>query len=131
MKRAIKILAALGLSVSMLTACGGSSQTGSEGQAGSESQPVSENQSASGEKVTDVSEMYTVTLAYIGNEQADIPRIHMACGTEDFLLEVNRDYYAFLKENNVDVSYEEDPGSHEWDFWEPILWQFLNHWLLK
>lgn len=66
---------ALGLSVSMLTACGGSSQTGSEGQAGSESQPVSENQSASGEKVTDVSEMYTVTMAYIGNEQADMAKV--------------------------------------------------------
>ena len=60
---------ALGLSVSMLTACGGSSQGSSE------SQQTGENQAEGGEKVTDVSEMYTVTMAYIGNEQADMAKV--------------------------------------------------------
>lgn len=69
MKRVIKVLMALGLSVSMLTACGGSSQGSSE------SQQTGENQAEGGEKVTDVSEMYTVTMAYIGNEQADMAKV--------------------------------------------------------
>ena len=42
------------------------------------------------------------------------------------LLETNRDYHAFLEENGVDVSYEEGPGSHEWDFWDRYILKLLS-----
>ena len=54
-------------------------------------------------------------------EGKQIPAIFMACGTEDFLIEENREFYRFLKENNVEVTYKESPGVHNWDFWNEYL----------
>jgi len=56
-----------------------------------------------------------------------IPSMYMACGTEDFLIEENRSFRDFLKAQEVDVTYRESAGIHDWDFWneylEPsILW---------
>lgn len=48
-------------------------------------------------------------------------KIYMACGTEDFLLEANRLWYGSLKEKRFDVTYEEGPGGHEWDFWNRYI----------
>ena len=50
-----------------------------------------------------------------------IQPIFMACGTEDFLLEKNRQFRDFLKEQGVDVAYHEGPGIHDWKFWNEYL----------
>ncbi len=71
---------------------------------------------------------YKALILRLKEQKAEIPRIYMACGLEDFLLETNRDYHAFLEENGVDVSYEEGPGSHEWDFWDRYILKLLE-WL--
>jgi S-formylglutathione hydrolase FrmB len=46
-----------------------------------------------------------------------LPKIYMACGTEDFLLEPNRRFNEFLKSQNVPVTYIESPGGHDMPFW--------------
>jgi S-formylglutathione hydrolase FrmB len=46
-----------------------------------------------------------------------IPKIYMACGTEDFLIETNRRFYNFLTAQNVPVKYIESPGGHDMPFW--------------
>ncbi|PDO10142.1 MAG: acetylesterase [Candidatus Reconcilbacillus cellulovorans] len=53
--------------------------------------------------------------------KASLPRIYMACGTEDFLLDVNRRFRDFLMKENVEFVYEEGPGEHSWDFWNKTL----------
>ncbi|MBQ1680995.1 MAG: acetylesterase [Agathobacter sp.] len=58
-----------------------------------------------------------------------IPKIYMACGTNDTLLPNNRDMHAFLQESGVDVTYEEGPGSHEWDFWDDYIKKAIYGWL--
>ena len=59
-----------------------------------------------------------------------LPGIFMACGTEDFLIEPNRAFAAFLKENNVDFEYKESTGVHNWKFWneytEPAIRWMLD-----
>lgn len=50
-----------------------------------------------------------------------IPGIYMACGTEDFLIEPNREFHAFLKAENVPHVYEEAPGVHDWKFWNSCI----------
>lgn len=59
-----------------------------------------------------------------------IPKMYMACGTEDFLLEQNRAFHEFLVSEQVPVKYEESPGVHDWDFWnrffEPALKYLLD-----
>lgn len=54
-------------------------------------------------------------------EGAEIPKIYMACGLEDHLLGASRDFADFLKKNSVEVTYEEGPGAHEWDFWDAYI----------
>lgn len=54
-------------------------------------------------------------------EGKSIPSIYMACGTEDFLIEQNREFHNFLIKENVAVEYVEGPGVHNWDFWNRYL----------
>ena len=56
------------------------------------------------------------------------PKIFMACGTEDNLLETNRICKDFFLENGLSVSYHEGPGGHDWDFWDESIRKVLD-WL--
>lgn len=53
------------------------------------------------------------------------PRVYITCGTEDHLLRANHSLADFLKENGVDVTYEEGPGAHDWDFWDAAIQRVL------
>lgn len=63
-------------------------------------------------------------------DHAVIPRIYMACGTEDFLLRENRDYHAYLTSQGVEHTYVEGPGAHEWKFWNEYIEQAVK-WMLN
>jgi enterochelin esterase-like enzyme len=49
----------------------------------------------------------------------------MACGTEDFLIERNRELHRFLEEQNVPHVYEEDTGIHDMVFWSKYVEKFI------
>ena len=48
----------------------------------------------------------------------ELPKLYFACGTEDGLIDANRDYVAFLKKNGVECTFIEAPGVHDWNFWD-------------
>lgn len=50
-----------------------------------------------------------------------LPKIYMAIGTEDVLLDANRDFARFLKDNGADITYEDGPGIHDWVFWNEYI----------
>lgn len=50
-----------------------------------------------------------------------IPRLFMACGMEDFLLNQNREFHQFLVDQKVPVKYVEDTGAHDWPFWNKMI----------
>ena len=50
-----------------------------------------------------------------------LPKIYMACGTEDFLYQENIRTSSFLKENGAEILFEEGPGMHNFDFWNRYL----------
>lgn len=60
----------------------------------------------------------------------EMPRIYLACGTEDELLDSNRSFASFLRQREADHCYEEGPGAHNWRFWNEYIVHGLN-WLLK
>lgn len=60
--------------------------------------------------------------------QAEMPKVYLACGTEDSLLEPNRKFRDFLKASGAEVTYEEGPGGHEWDFWNRYIKKVID-WL--
>ncbi len=61
-------------------------------------------------------------------ENVNIPEIYIACGEEDFLLNANREYRDFLKNLGLEITYEEGPGGHDWDFWNRYIKRVLE-WL--
>lgn len=62
------------------------------------------------------------------DENTHFPNLYMACGTEDSLVDNNRDFRDYLKENDLPVTYEEGPGVHDWEFWDTYIKKVLD-WL--
>lgn len=77
------------------------------------------------------SDKYTFSLVKMLKEKKEsFPRIFMACGTEDFLIENNRALRDYFKSEGVDITYYESPGVHEWGFWDKYIEKAIP-WLLK
>ena len=57
-----------------------------------------------------------------------IPDIYMACGTEDFLIENNRQMHRFLEAENVPHEYHEAPGVHDMVFWREHI-RYIVEWM--
>ena len=72
-------------------------------------------------------------LAYVAQELSKStkpkPRLYQCCGTEDFLYDNNRKYKALMETLDFDYTYEEEPGSHEWGYWDMKIQRVLD-WLL-
>ncbi|NLI60114.1 MAG: acetylesterase [Clostridiales bacterium] len=60
-------------------------------------------------------------IAKLKEKNEKIPEIYMACGTEDFLLKENRRYQDFLVKQNINATYIESPGDHDWKFWDEYI----------
>lgn len=71
---------------------------------------------------------YKALILKLKEEGREIPKIYMCCGTEDFLFEKNCDYRDFLREQGVDLTWEEGPGVHNWVFWDEYIRHVLD-WL--
>lgn len=67
----------------------------------------------------------TANLEYLYDslvkENKSIPKIFMACGTEDFLLEPNRQLAKYFSDKKANFEYQEGPGSHNMQFWFEYL----------
>jgi S-formylglutathione hydrolase FrmB len=59
-----------------------------------------------------------VSLAKRAKQLGKLPRLRIDCGTEDFLLQQNRELHASLTKLRVAHEYDEYPGSHNWDYWD-------------
>lgn len=44
--------------------------------------------------------------------------LYQSCGTEDFLLSVNRQYARQWQSQFANYEYQEHPGTHNWAFWD-------------
>jgi putative tributyrin esterase len=58
---------------------------------------------------------------------SSLPPLRIDCGTEDPLLDHNRELTAALTEAGIVHSYTEYPGGHEWPYWEARLPETLQH----
>lgn len=55
-----------------------------------------------------------------------LPFMYVSCGTEDFLIQSNRDFDALFMEKKVPHEYREHPGIHDWVFWNDQVREFLD-----
>jgi S-formylglutathione hydrolase FrmB len=54
----------------------------------------------------------------IVSENLPRPNLYVAIGTEDPLLDFNRQFHGWLEKAGYDHVYIEDEGSHDWVFWD-------------
>lgn len=47
-----------------------------------------------------------------------LPKLLIDCGTEDFLIEDNREFHTRLLSLRIPHEYDEYPGEHNWDYWD-------------
>jgi len=58
----------------------------------------------------------------------DMPRLFQACGTEDPLFQMNAGMREALKAEGADLTWNEEHGAHEWDFWDRNIRRVID-WL--
>lgn len=47
----------------------------------------------------------------------ETPKFYVACGEQDFLVNPNRRFKAFLEEQGIEHCYQEGPGEHNFEYW--------------
>lgn len=62
-----------------------------------------------------------------------VPKFYVACGEQDFLLQANRQFEEFLREQEIEHCYQEGPGEHNFEYWNRhigpgIEWMLKNAW---
>lgn len=55
------------------------------------------------------------------SEGTKLPSIHLCCGSEDGFYKGAKLFYDFLKEKNVEVTFEEAHGAHCFEYWDRML----------
>jgi S-formylglutathione hydrolase FrmB len=56
------------------------------------------------------------------------PMLYQCCGTEDFLYQDNITFRDRAMELGLDLTYEDEPGTHEWGYWDKKIQRVLE-WL--
>lgn len=58
----------------------------------------------------------------------EVPKLYQCCGTEDFLYEHNIRFRDHVNQLGLELTYEEEPGEHEWGYWDTKIQRVLE-WL--
>lgn len=58
----------------------------------------------------------------------EMPRIYLTCGTEDFTYSFNAHAKEVFEEIGADLTWDERPGGHTWDYWDKAVVRYLE-WL--
>ncbi|HEY5585968.1 MAG TPA: alpha/beta hydrolase family protein [Ruminiclostridium sp.] len=82
----------------------------------------------SSEKVKDTENDLFYLLKKFAGYDGYKPKLYQCCGTEDFLYKDNKKFLEFARKLLVDLTYEEEPGSHEWAYWDYKIQKVLQ-WL--
>lgn len=60
------------------------------------------------------------------SDAGKLPYLYLDCGTEDALLDANREFVAQLRRRKAAYEYHEMPGGHTWDYWDRRVVAFLD-----
>lgn len=63
------------------------------------------------------------------SEGRTLPHLFQCCGTEDFVYAANTEMKEKLESMDLEYTYEESPGEHNWDYWDPQIRRVLDNWL--
>jgi putative tributyrin esterase len=71
-------------------------------------------------------DIYRIAKELTPERTKALPFLYLDCGTEDFLIGVNRDFSALLIEKKVAHEYRELPGTHSWPYWDRQVREVLR-----
>ena len=57
---------------------------------------------------------------------AALPYVYVDCGTEDGLLEINRNFVDILTKQKIPHEYRQLPGNHSWTYWDAQVQEVLR-----
>jgi S-formylglutathione hydrolase FrmB len=66
--------------------------------------------------------------AELVRRNAGLPRLFIACGTEDFLYQQNLDFHRHLEQIHYPHTWRPSPGIHDFDFWNRTMLEGMR-WL--
>jgi putative tributyrin esterase len=61
-------------------------------------------------------------------KKGGLPKLYVTCGTEDFLYADNVRFRDYANQLSIELSYYEEPGEHEWGFWDRNIQKVID-WL--
>lgn len=56
----------------------------------------------------------------------ELPFIYLDCGTEDGLIQTNREFTDILFQKKIPHEFRQLPGKHDWKFWDSQIYEFLE-----
>jgi S-formylglutathione hydrolase FrmB len=65
---------------------------------------------------------------HVAAGEAQMPRMYLACSLDDEFITSTRAFRDQLLADGVDLTYDEEPGAHEWDFWDRQIKKVID-WL--
>ena len=66
-----------------------------------------------------------VWLKRAAKDPGKLPGLYIACGRQDDLYPLNKQFYAACLSQGIHVDYHEEDGFHDWFFWNAQIQRFL------
>jgi S-formylglutathione hydrolase FrmB len=71
-------------------------------------------------------DIFAIVRSIDSERSRSLPFIYFDCGTEDILLQSNRDFATLLLEKKIPHEFRQLPGGHTWPYWNKQVVEFLN-----
>ena len=71
-------------------------------------------------------DIYRIARELTPERAKALPFLYLDCGTEDFLIGMNRDFSALLIEKKVPHEFRQLPGGHTWPYWDRQVREILR-----
>lgn len=78
------------------------------------------------EQIKDTENDLMGLLAKHAKAHTDLPKLHVCCGTEDFIYHLSTAFRDRCEELHIPLDYYEEAGAHEWYFWDRNLKRILG-----
>lgn len=71
-------------------------------------------------------DIYSIVRGLSAGRVTSLPYFYLDCGTEDFLIAMNQQFAALLREKKIPHEYRELPGDHNWEYWDQQVQEVLK-----
>ncbi len=79
-----------------------------------------------GSETRKANDIYEIARGLSAARVASLPYFYLDCGTEDFLVSLNQQFAALLREKKIPHQYRELPGEHNWAYWDQQVPEVLQ-----